>query len=479
MTAVRSRLADGGNRFVGRLHERVSIQSLALLRMAFGLIMVWDVWRFFYYDRIERYYVQPDFWFTYYGFSWISPLPDPYIYYAWFLVGVVAFMVAIGFFYRFSIITFTLLFSYFFLLDQAQYLNHFYMVILFAGLLCVLPAHRAYSVDAALWPALRSDTVPYWSVWALRAQVEIILILAGLVKITEDWLKLEPLGMWLRDRSATWVFGDLAYYDWVVAVGAYGTVALHVLGAPLLLFRRTRLPIFIVYCLFHISNADLFGIGIFPWLTIAVTTIFFAPDWPRQLFRRLHGWFEDLPPRPSRPAPPATAQTLWTRSIVCVLVGWMALQVLIPMRFALYPSEVRWSQEGHRFSWRMKMFDREGRGYFSVVDRDSGQRWLVDPEDHLTRRQARKMLTTPDMVLQFAHFLEDTWAERGHGDVAVHAHVEMALNGREFQPLVHAHIDLTTRRRELWPPADWITPLVTPFTPWEERQHADYDGPRN
>ncbi|HEX9904844.1 MAG TPA: HTTM domain-containing protein [Propylenella sp.] len=466
------------DRFMASLYEPVSAQSLAVLRMAFGLIMAYDVWRFFHYDRIHRYYVEPEFWFTYYGFGWVKPLPDPYIHYAWFLVGVLAVLVAAGLFYRMAIVGFTLLFSYFFLLHKAQYLNHFYMVILFAGLLCLLPAHRAYPLDAILFPRRRSETVPRWSVWALRTQTEIILIYAGLVKITEDWLKLEPLGMWLRRHAEDIPFGQLLYYAWVIALGAYGTIALHLVGAPMLLFRRTRLPTFIVYCCFHLINAFFFNIGVFPWLTIAVTTIFFAPNWPQLFARWLLERFQALPPPPEPVHPPAPQPTWATRGLVGVLVAWMALQVLIPLRLALYPGEVRWAGEGHRFAWRMRMYDRKARGYFEVVDPQSGERWDVEPTEYLTDRQARIMLTRPDMILQFAHYLESVAAGMGYGDVKVYAHVEMSLNGREYQPLVEADVDLTTRHTSPWRAADYITELTTPFTHWIERQSASYDGPQ-
>ena len=52
------------DRFMASLYEPVSAQSLAVLRMAFGLIMAYDVWRFFHYDRIHRYYDRPEFWFN-------------------------------------------------------------------------------------------------------------------------------------------------------------------------------------------------------------------------------------------------------------------------------------------------------------------------------------------------------------------------------------------------------------------------------
>jgi vitamin K-dependent gamma-carboxylase len=293
---------------VARLAAPVSIQSLAAFRIVFGALLVWDTWRFVAADRIWRYYVAPEFTFAYPGFAWVQPLPEPWIHVAWGMVGVTAFLVMVGLFYRVAIVAFTLLFTYFFLLDTAQYLNHFYMVILFAVLMCVLPAHRAFSLDAMLRPRLRSATVPYAAVFVLRAQVEIILIHAGIVKVTEDWLKGEPLGLWLRAQADAVPMGALFAYDWVILAGSWGTILLHIVGAPLLLWERTRLPVFVVYCVFHMANAYFFNIGIFPWLTIGATLIVFAPDWPQSAARWLAGRFETLPPQ--APAPVADAGRL-------------------------------------------------------------------------------------------------------------------------------------------------------------------------
>ncbi len=455
--------------FIDRLHRPVSLQSLAVFRMAFGLLLAWDVWRFIRDDRISRYYAEPDFLFSYFGFAWVKPLPEPWLHIAWLGVGALALTVAFGLFYRVAIIGFTLLFGYFFLLDKAQYLNHFYMVLLYAGLLCLLPAGRAWSLDAKLFPRSRRETTPYWSVWALRAQTEIILIYAGLVKITEDWLRGEPLSIWLREQAQDLPFGTIFAHDWVILVGAWGTIALHVLGAPLLLWSRTRLPVFLLYCVFHLANGFFFNIGIFPFLTIAVTTIFFAPDWPQRFLRWLLTRFEALPPLPALSPVAPTPRTALSLALVGALLTWMVVQVLVPLRFALYTSQVRWAGEGHRFAWRMRMYDRQGRGDFEVVARD-GRRWRVEPTDHLTERQTNVMLTRPDMILQFAHHLERHFAAQGHADVAVHAHVEMSLNGRPYQALIRPEIDLTTKIWHPWRPADFITDLTTPFMPWGERR---------
>jgi vitamin K-dependent gamma-carboxylase len=443
-----------------RFGAPVSIQSLAAFRIVFGALMVWDVLRFIQYDRIARYYVQPEFHFTYQFLDWVRPLPEPWIHIVWALVGVFAVMVALGLFYRFAIGGFTLLFSYFFLLDKAQYLNHFYLVIIFAILLCFLPAHRAFSLDSRLGMVARSAHVPYVSVFLLRAQVEIVLIFAGLVKISEDWLKGEPLGIWLRAQADAIPFGSLFQHHWVILAGAWGAVLLHIVGAPLLLWERTRLPVFLLYCVFHVLNAHFFNIGIFPWLTIAATLIFFAPDWPQRLAHWSLARFEPILPirETTRPAGPPLA--LLPLAAVAL---WLALQIVVPLRSLAFPTEVRWSGDGHRFAWRMRLYDRDAYGEFVVQDPATGAIWTVDPSDYLTRRQTTAMLTRSDMILQFAHHLESVWREAGHRDVAVYAHVQKSLNGRANQPYVDPAVDLTTVRLSVFGPDSWVLPLTTPF----------------
>ena len=193
------------------------------------------------------------------------------------------------------------IFGYVFLLDRTQYLNHNYMVLSYGALLALAPASRAFSLDARLGLVQRSLAIPRWPVAAIKLQTEIILIYAGIVKITDDWLRGEPLRMWMHDRVDDVWIASIFQYDAILLAAAWGTVALHILGAPFLLWQRTRLPVFVLYCGFHAANATFFNIGIFSWLTIAVTTIFFAPDWPQRLLRRGLGLVEALPPQPALP----------------------------------------------------------------------------------------------------------------------------------------------------------------------------------
>ncbi len=268
------------------LFRPIDASSLVFFRIAFGVIMLVEVWRFYDRDWITRYYVDPDFMFKYYGFGWVQPWPGDGMYWHFVLLAVLSACIALGFLYRAATIVFFFAFSYIFLLEQARYLNHFYFVIILAFLLILVPAHRSFSLDALFRPKLRSQTVPAWTLWTVRAQMEIVLIYAGIVKVNADWLRLEPMGMWLARRDDAPLIGPLLNQDWVVALASYGAIAVHILGAPMLLFRRTRVPVIIVYFGFHLSNHFMFTIGIFPWLTMAATLLFLDPDWPKQLF----GW---------------------------------------------------------------------------------------------------------------------------------------------------------------------------------------------
>ena len=122
---------------------------------------------------------------------------------------------------------------------------------------------------------------------------------------------------------------------------------------------------------------------------------------------------------------------------------------------------MRWTGDGHRFAWRMRLYDRAAQGHFTVRDLATGQRWLVEPEEFLTARQAETMLGRPDMIHQFARHLEAVWAADGYGDVAVHAHIEKSLNGRPSQPYVDPGTDLTLHDLRHLGPDPWVIPLRT------------------
>ena len=239
----------------------------------FGVIMLVECWRFWSKGWIERHYIAPQFSFKYYGFEWVEAWPGEGMYWHFAALAVLSLLITLGVLYRLATVAFFFAFTYVFLLDQARYLNHFYLVMLIAFVLMVIPA-----------PRLAAPT-PAWSMWLFRLQFEVMYVFAGIVKINADWLRLEPMGMWLARRDDFFLLGDLFQQDWVVALASYGAIAIHIIGAPLLLVKATRGWVMAIYFAFHLMNHFLFQIGIFPWVAMAGTLLFLEPDWPRRAIR--------------------------------------------------------------------------------------------------------------------------------------------------------------------------------------------------
>lgn len=159
-----------------------------------------------------------------------------------------------------------------------------------------------------------------------------------------------------------------------------------------------------------------------------------------------------------------TGEISWSQSITLVALGvYMAIQLAMPLRHFLYPGNVNWTEEGHNFSWHMKLRDKTSDVWFVVKDSQTGQQWKEDPTHYLTRRQFGKMASRPDMILQFAHFLAQDYEKRGHYGVEVYAEAKASLNGRESQWLVNPKTNLAMEPLSLGV-ASWITPLTTPLS---------------
>ncbi|HWM26293.1 MAG TPA: HTTM domain-containing protein [Chthoniobacterales bacterium] len=440
-----------------RAFAPVDNASLVFFRIAFGLLMTWEVCRYFQRGWIARYWIEPQFFFSYYGFSWIQPWPGAGMYIHWAALGVLALFITAGFFHRLSATLFFLGFTYCFLLDQATYLNHFYLVSLLSFILIFLPAHGAFSLDAWLRPRLRSQTTPAWTLWLLQFQIGVVYFFGGIAKISPDWVRGEPMRSWMARATDFPLLGRFFRDEWAVYTLSYGGLLLDLLIVPCLLWRRTRIPAFAVAVIFHLTNARLFEIGIFPWLAIAATALFLPPDWPRRALSRF---------RPGKGSAPATAPEMSPSNhpalVLSLLAVYAVIQLLVPLRHVLYPGSVDWTYQGHRFSWRMKLHNRDAWARFHVMDDNSGQAVEVNPSSYVSHRQAAKMATSPDMILQFAHFLREKLPRQGPKPLRVAAHVITSVNGRIPQRFVDPSVDLAAEPRTLGP-APWILPRAEPL----------------
>jgi hypothetical protein len=480
-----------------KLFEPVDIASLAVFRMCFGAILFWEVWRFFDYGWIAKYYIEPTFTFKYFGFGWLEPWPGNGMYYHFIAVGLFALCVMTGFLYRLSSWLLFFGFTYWYLLDQTRYLNHLYLTALLAFLMALIPAHQAKSLDVRFRPGLGSETIPTWCLWLLRTQVGIVYFFAGVAKLNGDWLRGEPIRQWLADRSDYLFIGGWLNTESAVWFFGYGGILFDLLIVPALLWRKTRVWAFAACVVFHVLNKMMYGIGIFPTLMLAATLLMFPADWPRKLLL----FFKPLPKTStsqtsqedkvsglttnpkltfdqdqtttrtshrvsmseSRTDTQGRAPTEWRKYLVMLFVGmYLALQLFMPLRHFLYPGTVHWTEEGHRFSWHMKLRQKRGDVRFYAMDPATGKTWRLPHSEHLSAEQSSQVGRWPDMCIQFAHFLSNELKKEGPDDIEIRAITSTSLNGRTYQDLVDPDTDLTKESRNLWH-ADWIVPLYHPL----------------
>ena len=447
---------------VRRALTPVSGASVAVFRFAFGAIALLAIVRLFAHGWIDELYVTPLHHFNYPGFGWVAPWPGWGMYLHFAVLGVLSVFIAIGYRYRLSIALFILGFTYAELIDRATYLNHHYWMIIAALLMSFLPLNRMLSVDAWRNPQIRSDTVKSWVLWMLRFQVGVVYVFAGIAKLNPDWLlHAQPLRIWLYQHGDMPVVGPLLHELWVAYAMSWAGALFDLTIVGWLLWNRTRLWAYVALVAFHLATWLLFPkLGIFPWLMIAGATVFLRPDWPLRLPRTLPvRWVRSVnsDPEDAEERDQSIRRPLVVYAAAVVLGAFVMVQVLVPLRHFAYPGNVRWTEEGYLFSWRVMLTEKIGLVHYRVQDGDSGESWLVTPDDYLTPLQVERMSFQPDLILQTAHIVADDFAERGYKGVDVRAEAFVSWNGRPNGRLIDPDVDLAKVESSL-APKKWILP---------------------
>lgn len=436
--------------------QTTGVASLAAFRILFGLLMTVSMVRFWSRGWIEKLYLQPDFHFSYWGFEWVRPLGD-WTYFLFVLCGLSAFMVALGWRYRLSICTFFLSFTYIELMDKTTYLNHYYFISLVAFLLCFLPAASYYSVDAIRSKERRSMYIRRYQLDVVKLLIGIVYFYAGLAKLHPDWLfEAQPLRTWLASKQDLPLLGVFFGKVWVAYLFSW-MGAIYDLSIPfLLLYSRTRLMGFVLVVVFHVLTRILFPIGMFPYIMIASSLIFFSSSFHER-------WLDGLMRLLSIPEEALDRHNFsfwprgWERIYKFFLIGFVIVQLIVPFRHLLYPGTLFWTEEGYRFSWRVMLMDKAGSATFKVVDSIAGSSFVVRNEDFLTPLQEKQMATQPDFILEYAHFLRDHFSSQGHQNIQLFVDSFVSLNGRPIQRLVDPDEDLASHGRG-WQHKTWILP---------------------
>lgn len=452
------------------LTNQTSIAPLAVFRVLFGFIMLVSIARFAIKGWIYDLYIKPDFFFTYYGFEWVQPLGEAGMYVLFFVMGLAALGIMLGSFYRASAILFFLSFTYVELIDKTNYLNHYYFVSIISFLLTLVPAHRRFSLDVLRKPNLRVDTVPAWMVNIFKLQLGIVYFYAGLAKLNPDWLlNAMPLKIWLPANSHLPIIGWLLEYEISAYLFSWAGALYDLSIVFFLLYKPTRPFAYAAVIVFHLLTLALFQIGMFPYIMILSTLIFFSADFHESLIRQAKQlWNKTAFKWKAGTLSKQQSYRLSKSSsgfFTILLTAYFALQILLPFRYSLYPGKLFWTEQGYRFSWRVMLMEKAGYTTFHVRNPETDESWQVSGYEYLTPNQEKMMSTQPDMILQFAHFLERKYQEKGLQDVEITAESYVTLNGMRSSLFIDPATDLTEQQRG-FAHKEWILPFPENEKTW-------------
>lgn len=438
--------------------KQTSAAPLAVFRILFGSMMVLSIVRFWNNGWIEKLYIEPQFHFSYFGFEWVKPLGD-FTYLLFIICGLSALLVALGYKYRLAIITFFLSFTYIELMDKTTYLNHYYFISILSFLLIFLPANACTSIDAYL-KKITYKNIPRWTIDSIKLLLGIVYFYAGLAKLNSDWLfKAMPLKIWLPSKYDLPILGEnIMQQEWFHFAMSWCGM-LYDLSIPfLLLYKRTRWIGFGLVVFFHVFTRILFPIGMFPFIMIVSTLIFFEVDFHKKIILGIDRIFKALFKNLKAMTVKEHMNLKHQGFVLPIIVIFFVVQLAFPFRYLAYPGELFWTEEGYRFSWRVMLMEKMGYTTFKIRSAQTGAVFTVDNSQFLTPFQEKQMSFQPDFILEYAHFLGDHYSQEGVEEVQVFAESYVGLNGRLSQPYIDSTVDLY-QEKESFKHKTWILPF--------------------
>jgi len=434
----------------------VSIAPLITFRITFGLLMFFSIARFWWRGWVTTVYVNPRFHFNYTGFEWVQPLGNTGMHLLFALMLISTLLVTLGLFYRVAIILFFLAFTYVELIDVTTYLNHYYFISLVAFILIWLPANRSYSLDTKLKWVEPKQWVPAWTIGMIRFQLGIVYVFAGLAKLNADWLlEAQPMRIWLPGTTHLPIVGKWMYQEWIAYLFAWFGAAYDLFIVFFLLNKKTRPVAFLFVIAFHSATAIFFpGIGMFPYVMMTSSLIFFSGSFHEKLLSRL---FFAKSAVQLHSTGTYSYDFKYRGFITWALAAYVAIQVLLPLRFLAYPGHLFWHEEGYRFSWRVMLMEKSGAAYFTVKDKITNQQLEVTNAVYLTTLQEKMMSTQPDMILKYAHYLAQEHKKLGMKNPEVYAEVYVSLNGERSRLFINSNVNLAEQEPG-WQHYNWVLP---------------------
>jgi len=389
--------------------------------------MCWEILYFIRIDFVEVFLTGPQLNFHYGKFSFIKPLSEGILNIVVYGLLLSAVLITIGKWYRIAIGYFCVAFTYLFLIDKAYYNNHLYLICLISLLLFFIPADKRFSLNKDH----KDKSVPAWSLYVLRFQVLIVYFYGGIAKINTDWLvNKQPAIAFIEQKASNSKLSDILLSDSFIQIIVHGGMLFDLAIAPLILYKKTRTYALIAAIIFNVTNAWLFNdINIFPYFMLFALILFIDPELVAKKFNQIKKGKEK--------SDDLIQINKQHKKIASIITFYFLIQLIVPLR-SILKSNIEWTEQGQRFSWRMKIQHRTIEAVeFKILDFDTKTIIPVNMASFgLNLDQMRLLSLSPSAAIQFAKFVKE-WAikKKGLKNIEVRANIIVGLNGREAQQM--------------------------------------------
>lgn len=408
--------------------------------------------------------IEPQFTFSFMHFPWLQPFPGGGMYAYFFLMGLAAMGVAVGWRYRVSAIALALLWSGAYFMQKTSYNNHYYLAVLLCWWMVLLPANKRFSLDAKRTGVLEL-VQRYWITAFAKTQLLLVFTYGALAKFYPGWLQGDFIRQSFNGKANFWLIGPLLEQEWFQWFITYSAIAFDGLIIPFLWWKPTRKLAFLGLIAFNVFNSAVFHIGIFPYLVLAFTVFFFEPAYIEGLFRipgrqaaeNELGFGESLTLLQSNSKSTIARKSPLGPIATGAILLYFAFQVALPLRHHVIPGDVNWREEGHRLSWRMMLRAKGGSLKLEAVNPSTGEREIVNLKAFLTTKQQRQVAAKPDFLYQFIQRLKVHYQAEGWEELEVFVKTSRVyLNGKGPAPLFAHDVDLTEVDWNAWGRNEWV-----------------------
>ena len=431
------------------LFKPVNIAPLIIFRIFFGFLVACEGFGAIFTGWVKTNLIDPQFTFTFIGFEWLNVLLGPGMYGYFITLGTLGLFIMLGLKYRVSIILYTILWSGAYFIQKTSYNNHYYLLMLVSMLMIFLPANRKHALDIKWFKTKESESMGNWIRILFIAQMAIVYIFAALAKFYPDWLDGTFTRNLYHNRSPIEWICELFNQKWFYLSIAYLGILYDLLIVPFLLYSRTRTIALICSLIFHLTNSITLQIGIFPYFALSTVVFFYNSDQVSKFFfkRKNSNNYprEDLKKH----------HTFLNKNLIYGLIlPYLIIQLILPIRHHFIKSDVLWTEEGHRLSWRMMLRKRSGHISIKIVDNKTK---IVSYRsfDDLTNRQYKQLATKPDFIWQYCQRIKKEYQSK---DISIYVYCRNAINNKQFRTLIDPNADFAKAKWHHLTHNPWILP---------------------